>query len=61
MSDCILFIARSFNIHRSGVTDSATRLLAWLVPRGTAAISAQILCTSFNHAPVYNVTSLKAT
>ena len=35
------------NIHRSGVLTA----LAWLVPHETAAISAQVLCTQYNHAP----------
>ena len=30
--------------------------LAWLVPHETAAVSAQLLCTSYNQAPIYNVT-----
>ena len=30
------------------------------MPRETAAISAQVLCTPFNHASVYSVTSSKA-
>ena len=33
-----------------------THCAAWLVPRGTAAVSAQVLCTPFNHAPVYSFT-----
>ena len=41
------FIARFLNIHRSGVLTA----LAWLVPHETAAISAQVLCTPYNHAP----------
>ena len=41
-----LFIARFLNIHRSGVLTA----LAWLVPHETAAISAQVLCTPYNHA-----------
>ena len=28
-------------------------VVAWLVPRETAAVSAQVLCTPFNRAPVY--------
>ena len=45
------FIARFFfvcflNIHRSGVHTA----LAWLVPHETAAVSAQVLCTPYNHA-----------
>ena len=47
-----LFIARFLNIHRSGVLTE----LAWLVPHETAAVSAQVLCTPYNH-----VTSCKAT
>ena len=41
-----LFIARFLNIDRSGVLTA----LAWLVPHETAAISAQVLCTPYNHA-----------
>ena len=43
------FIARFFYIHRSGVLTALT----WLVPRKTAAISAQVLWTPFNHAPCH--------
>ena len=43
------FIARSWNIHRNGVLTA----LAWLVPHGTAAVSAQVLCTPYNHAPCH--------
>ena len=47
------FLARFFffflNIHRSGVLTA----LAWLVPHETAAVSAQVLCTPYNHAPIY--------
>ena len=51
MSD-LLFIARFcfvLNIHRSGVLTA----LAWLVPNETAAVSAQVLCTPYNHAPCH--------
>ena len=34
------------NIHRSGVLTA----LAWLVPHETASVSAQVLCTPYNHA-----------
>ena len=44
-----LFIARFLNIHRSGVLTA----LAWMVPHETAAISAQVLCTPYNHAPCH--------
>ena len=37
------------NIHRSGVLTA----LAWLVPHETAAVSAQVLCTPYNHVPCH--------
>ena len=37
------------NIHRSGVLTA----LAWLVPHETAAVSVQVLCTPYNHAPCH--------
>ena len=37
------------NIHRSGVLTA----LAWLVPHEIAAVSAQVLCTPYNHAPCH--------
>ena len=37
------------NIHWSGVLTA----LAWLVPRETAAVSAQVLCTPYHHAPCH--------
>ena len=40
------FIARFLNIHRSGA-------LAWLVSHETATVSAQILCTPYNHVPCH--------
>ena len=43
------FIARFLNIHRSGVLTA----LAWLVPHETAAVSVQVLCTPYNHAPCH--------
>ena len=45
------FIARFvlLNIHRNGVLT----VLAWLVPHETAAVSAQVLCTPYNHAPCH--------
>ena len=46
------FIAFFFflnNIHRSGVLTA----LVWLVSHETAAISAQVLCTPYNHAPCH--------
>ena len=51
-----------FIIHESGLlSDSALLVAAWLVPRETAAVSVQVLRTPFNYAPVYGVTSFKAT
>ena len=46
-------IVRFLNIHRSGVLTA----LAWLVPHETAAISAQVLCTPYNHAPCHFIQS----
>ena len=37
------------NIHWSGVLTA----LAWLVPHETAAVSEQVLCTPYNHAPCH--------
>ena len=45
----------------SGVFTALFWLLLWLVPREIAAASAHVLCTPYNHAPVYSVTSCKAT
>ena len=42
-------------------TDSAVLVVTWLVPRETAAVSAHVLCTPYNHAPVYSVISFEAT
>ena len=36
-------------------------VVTWLVPREAVAVSAQVLCTSYNHAPVYSATSFKDT
>ena len=44
-----LFIAHFVNIHRSGVLTA----LAWLGPQETAAISAQVLCSPYDHAPCH--------
>ena len=35
-------------------------VVTWLVPRKTAAVSAHVLCTPYNHAQVYCVTFLEA-
>ena len=47
LHEWIAFDSVFLNIHRSGVLTA----LAWLVPRETAAVSAQVLCTPYNHAP----------
>ena len=44
-----LLLLLLLNIHRSGVLTA----LAWLVPHETAAVSAQVLCTPYNHAPCH--------
>ena len=41
------FYSTFLSIHRSGVLTALT----WLVPHETAAVSAQVLCTPYNHAP----------
>ena len=43
------FYSTFLNIHRSGVLTA----LAWLVSHETAAVSAQVLCTPYNHAPCH--------
>ena len=43
------FIVHFLNIHRSGVLTA----LAWLVPHESAVVSAQVLCTPYNHAPCH--------
>ena len=43
----LAFYSAFLNIHRSGVLTA----LAWLVPHETVAVSAQVLCTPYNHAP----------
>ena len=48
------------NIHWSGVLKHCL-IVTWLVPHETAAISPQVLCTPYKHAPVYSVTSCTAT
>ena len=50
MSDKLFYSFFFFlNIHRSGVLTA----LAWLVPHETAAVSAQVLYTPYNHAPCH--------
>ena len=44
-----LLLLLFLNIHRSGVLTA----LAWLVPHETAAVSAQVLCTPYNHVPCH--------
>ena len=50
------FVGCIFNNHQSAVW-----LLHGLVPCETADDVGQVLCTPFNHAPVYGVTSFNAT
>ena len=46
------FIARFFKISTEVVYLQVTAL-AWLVPHETAAVSVQVLCTPYNHAPCH--------
>ena len=43
------FVTFFLNNHQSGVLT----VLAWLVPHETAAVSVQVLCTPYNHAPCH--------
>ena len=43
------WVTSFLNIHRSGVLTA----LAWLVSHETAAVSAQVLCTPYKHAPCH--------
>ena len=36
-------------------------VITLLMPRETAAVQAHVLCTPYNHAPVYSITSCEAT
>ena len=49
LHEWIAFYSAFLNIHQSGVLTA----LAWLVPYETAAVSAQVLCTPYNHAPCH--------
>ena len=49
LPEWLAFHSAFFNIRRSGVLTA----LAWLVPHETAAVSAQFLCTPYNHAPCH--------
>ena len=48
-SEWLAFYSAFLNIYRSGVLTA----LAWLVPHETAAVSAQVLCTPYNHEPCH--------
>ena len=37
-----------------------TLFITWLVLHETDAVSAHVLCTSYNHVPVYSVTFFRA-
>ena len=49
LHEWLAFYSAFLNIHRSGVLTA----LAWLVPHETAAVSAQVLCIPYNHAPCH--------
>ena len=50
----VAFTQRVVNIHRNGC--SAVLIVTWLAAHKMAAVSAQVLCTPYSHAPVYSVT-----
>ena len=49
LHEWLAFYSAFLNIHRGGVLTA----LAWLAPRETAAVSAQVLCTPYNHKPCH--------
>ena len=49
LRDWLAFNSAFLNIHRGGVHTA----LAWMVLHETAAVSAQVLCTPYHHAPCY--------
>ena len=49
LHEWLAFYSALLNIHQSGVLT----MLAWLVPYETAAVSAQVLCMPYNHAPCH--------
>ena len=49
LHEWLAFHSAFLNIHRSDVLTA----LALLVPRETVAVSAQVLCTPYNHAPCH--------
>ena len=50
----VAFTQHVLNLHESGC--SAVLIVTWLAPHKMAAISAQVLCPPYSHAPVYSVT-----
>ena len=50
----------AFSVSTEVVYVQRCLVVTWLVPGETAAVSAHILCTPYNHAPCH-VTSCKAT
>ena len=54
------FTPRVLNVYRSGVL-TALLVVTWLMPRETAAVSAHVLRTPYNHAPIYSVASFGST
>ena len=49
LHEWLAFYSAFLNINQSGVLTA----LAWLVPHETAAVSAQVLCIPYNHAPCH--------
>ena len=49
LHEWLAFYSAFLNIYRSGVLTA----LAWLVPHEAAAVSAQVLCTPYIHAPCH--------
>ena len=51
--------AAGLSVGQSG--DSAVLGVTWLVPHAADAVLAHVLCTPYNHAPVYSVALFRAT
>ena len=49
LHEWLAFYSAFLSTHRSGVLTALT----WLVPHETAAVSVQVLCTPYNHAPYH--------
>ena len=62
LRSCRMAVISRFAISIEVLYSQRCLFVTWLVPRhNTAAVSVHVLCTPYNHAPVYGATSCKAT